>query len=63
VLPKLTKRESLRAAKLARRLRILLDHLADKYYDEDDFGLSADFYAKDYNELQRASEAIHRWTL
>ena len=59
--PKMTKKESAAVAKLATRLAKLLQNLSVKYCGEDTFGPEIDFYAKDYEVLQRLEDEMCWW--
>ena len=58
---KMTRNESTAVAKLATQLRTLLNNLAMKYYDENEFGPTADLYAKDYEALLRLQRDSGWW--
>ncbi len=57
----ITKKESNKVEKLTRQLSVLLRNLSQKYYDEDDFGPTANLYAKDHKQLQKLQDEVTWW--
>jgi len=58
---KVTKRESQRVARAAKKLVEALEKLASKYYDEKEWGPTADLYAKDYETLLKVRNSMTWW--
>ena len=57
----MSKKESREVARQAKTLATLLNKLSVKYCDENEFGPGADFYAKDYEALQKLEDEMTWW--
>lgn len=55
--------ESVEIGKLAKQLRLKLEALSRKYYDDESYAPDADLYSRDYTELLKLQDEIRWWTI